>query len=99
MKNKLTRYKNNPKNVTFDELKSLLEAFGFEIRNYSGGSHFSVSHTKYDVIQAMEPNSIPTRKPHVLKIYVTRAIVWIEKVIILQEAEEAEKNEKDPSID
>jgi hypothetical protein len=85
------RYRNNPKGVTFDEIKTLLESFGFEVKNYSGGSHFSVSHEKYNVIGTMEPNTIPMKKPHVLQIYVQRAIGWIEKVIEIQEAEEAAK--------
>ena len=91
--NKLARYKNSPSDVSFEELKSLLESFGFEVKNYSGGSHFSVSHGKYNVIGIMEPNTIPAKKPHVLKIYVNRAIGWIEKLIEIQETEEGEKNE------
>ena len=86
-KNKLIRYRNNPKEVSFNELKALLEAFGFEVRNYSGGSHFSVSHSKDDIIGTMEPNVIPMKKPHVMEIYVKRAIGWIEKAITLEEAE------------
>jgi hypothetical protein len=95
--NKLTRYRNNPKNVSFEEIQTLLESFGFEVKNYSGGSHFSVSHKKYDVIGTMEPNTIPMKRPHVLQVYVKRAIRWIEKVIEIQvteaeaEAEEASK--------
>ena len=96
MKNRLTRYRNNPKAVSFEELKTLLESFGFEVKNYSGGSHFSVSHKKYDIIKAMEPNSIPAKKPHVMEVYVKRAVGWIEKAVEMQEAEEAaKKNERD----
>ena len=87
-KNRLARYRNNPRSVSFEELKTLLEAFGFEVRNYSGGSHFSVSHPKYDVIQPMESNTIPMNKPSVLEVYVKRALKWIDKAIEVQEAEE-----------
>jgi len=91
---KLARYRNNPKNVTFDELKALLESFGFEVKNYSGGSHFSVSHPKYEVFQPMEPKSIPMKKPHVLEVYVRRATEWIDRVVELQkETEEGEPSE------
>jgi len=83
--NKLTRYKNNPQDVSFEELKSLLESYGFEVKNYSGGSHYTVSHKKYSVIGMMEPNTIPMKKPHVLSVYVNRAIKWIEKVIEINE--------------
>ena len=96
----LARYRNNPKSVSFDELKTLLESFGFEVKNYSGGSHFSVSHSKYDVINAMEPNTIPMKKPHLMEVYVKLAIRWIEKAIEMQEAEEAAKtNEEEKPVD
>ena len=87
LQNKLARYRNNPKDVTFDELKTLLEAYGFEVKNHSGGSHYSVSHPKYSVIPPMEPNTIPMKKPAVLEVYVRRSLKWIEKVIGQQEAE------------
>ena len=91
---RLARYRNNPKNVSFEELKSLLESYGFEVQNHSGGSHYSVSHKKYNVIGMLEPNTIPSKKQHILRIYVTRAIGWIEKVVEIQEAEEEAKNEE-----
>jgi len=89
---KLMRYRNNPKAVSFGELKTLLESFGFEVKNYSGGSHFSVSHPKYKVIDEMEPNVIPMKRPHVLEVYVKRSINWIEKAKKIQEEEERENN-------
>ena len=92
--NKLTRYKNSPAEVSFNELKSLLESFGFEVKNYSGGSHFSVSHKKYNVIDIMEPNTIPAKKPHVLRVYVNRAVRWIEKVIEMQESEQDKRKDE-----
>jgi len=92
----LARYRNNPKHVTFEELKALLEHYGFEVNNYSGGSHFSVSHTKYDIIGAMEPNTIPSKKQHLMEVYVRRSLKWIDDVISLEMAEKAVlKNEKE----
>ena len=76
----LEKIRNNPKAVSFEKLVSLLESYGFEVHNYSGGSHYSVSHPEFDVIGAMEPNSIPLHKPHVLPVYVKRALVWIERL-------------------
>ena len=89
LENKLARYRKSPKNVGFEEIKSLLEALGFEVENYSGGSHFSVSHPKYDVIGPLEPNTVPMKKPGVMEIYVRRAIKWIDVLIEKQKAEEA----------
>jgi hypothetical protein len=82
---RLENLKANPKTVSFEELVTTLKAFGFEVKNYSGGSHFSVSHPLYHVIDPMEPNSIPRRKPHVLPVYARRAIRWIERVRELEE--------------
>jgi hypothetical protein len=77
--------KANPRAVSFEELAATLKAFGFEVKNYSGGSHFSVSHPLHPVIDSMEPNSIPRRKPPVLPVYARRAIRWIERVRELEE--------------
>jgi hypothetical protein len=77
---RLDKARNNPKEVTFEELVALLQAYGFEVRNYSGGSHYTVWHPRYQVIQQKEPNSIPRRKPHLLPVYVKRALTWIERV-------------------
>ena len=87
----LEKFRNNPKAVSFEKLVSLLESYGFEVKNYSGGSHYSVSHPDYDVIDAMEPNSIPMHRPHLLSVYVKRAIGWIDRVELAKRAKKAEK--------
>ena len=87
------RFRNNPKAVSFEKIVSLLESYGFEVKNYSGGSHYSVSHPDYDVIDAMEPNSIPMHKPHVLSVYVKRALLWIDRVEQAEEAKSTAKKE------
>ena len=84
-KRQLEKYRNNPKTVSFEKLVSLLKSYGFEVNNYSGGSHYSVSHPDYDVINVLEPNSIPMNKPHVLSVFVKRAIAWIDRVEVLEE--------------
>jgi hypothetical protein len=77
---KLESLKTNPKDVSFEELVSALRSYGFEVENYSGGSHYTVSHPIHQVMDSREPNSIPKRKPHILPVYVRRAIRWIESV-------------------
>jgi len=94
IENKLARFRNNPKNVTFNELKTLLESYGFEVKNYSGGSHYSLFHTEYKIIRETEPNTIPMKKPAVLEVYVKRALNWIDKVITLREAEEEKSQDE-----
>ena len=91
----LQRFRNNPGAVSFEKLVSLLKSYGFEVRNYSGGSHYSVSHPEHDVFDAMEPNSIPMNKPHVLSVYVKRAIVWIDRVEQLEENKKREESSLD----
>ena len=91
LEKQLAKIRNNPKAVSFEKLVSLLESFGFEVKNYSGGSHYSISHPEYDVIDALEPNSIPMHKPHVLPVYVKRAIIWIDRIVLAQEESEKEE--------
>jgi hypothetical protein len=86
--NLLERMKSNPRSVRFDELETILRGYGFYIHNYSGGSHYAVSHTKYkDFFGVNEPNVIPKKRPHVLPVYVKRAVVWIERVIEIEKSE------------
>lgn len=69
----------NPKKVDFNELSRLLEGFGFERRQPSGGS----SHYVFRKAGSM-PISVPKDKP-VNKTYVTKVIEllnleeWYEK--------------------
>jgi len=89
----LQKIRSNPKAVSFKELVNLLQSYGFEVKNYSGGSHYSVSHPDYSVIDAMEPNSIPMHKPHVLPVYVKRAVKWIDSAELARKAKETEEKE------
>lgn len=56
---KLNNIRINPKNVSFQELKSVLEYLGFTVKNYSGGSHYAVSHPS--IKRSIKP--IPYHKP------------------------------------
>lgn len=78
---RLITVKRSVNNVTFDELKVLLEYYGFEVKNRSGGSHYSVSHHIEGIIEVREPNTIPRHKPTVKPPYVKKALKWIERVI------------------
>ena len=89
----LEKIRGNPKAVSFKELVNLLQSYGFEVKNYSGGSHYSVSHPDHSVIDAMEPNSIPMHKPHVLPVYVKRAVKWIDYVELAKRAKKKDEKE------
>jgi len=82
--------KRNPKTVAPDDLILVLESLGFEVHNYSGGSHYSVSHPQYPVLGNMEPNSIPMKRPYVKEVYVKRAIKWMEAVVRKEAGDEEE---------
>jgi hypothetical protein len=87
MDKKYDRLKNNPKDVTFKELKTILESYGFIFTNYSGGSHFTVSYKIKGIIDPMEKNSIPFHKPTIKAYYVKIALKWIERVIANEQPE------------
>lgn len=61
--------KNNPKDVSFEDIKKLLINFGYEVDN-SGGSHWVFRKEDH------EPQVIPRKKP-VKSIYVIRALKTI----------------------
>jgi predicted RNA binding protein YcfA (HicA-like mRNA interferase family) len=78
----LARIRNNPKNVTFEELRTLLEAYGFEFL-HARGSHYSfqgiVGGKSIKVV-------IPYRRPNVNVEYVKTVLEYIER--ILEEGEQ-----------
>ena len=71
----LERIRNNPVTVSFDELDKVLRHYGFEPRQPKGGS----SHTVYSRMGARI--TVPFKRPHVKKIYVTQAVALIDEII------------------
>lgn len=69
---KLLRHlRNNPNNVSFEELDKLLRWCGFESRS-SGGSHYVYKR------KGCRPLTIPRHKP-VGRVYVLKALALIEE--------------------
>jgi predicted RNA binding protein YcfA (HicA-like mRNA interferase family) len=68
----LSRIKNNPKTVKFEEIDKLLLDVGFERRQPSGGS----SHYTYVLVDKIL--TVPYKKPYVKVIYVKMAIKLLE---------------------
>lgn len=67
--------RNNPKDVAFEELKSLLCYYGCSVRQKSrGSSHYTFSHPA--ILYAL---TIPKDRP-VKAIYVKRALVMIDEI-------------------
>jgi hypothetical protein len=68
------RIEQNPKAVRFEDLDRLLQACGFQVRQPgSGSSHYFYKRGRVTL-------SIPRRRPHLLPIYVKRALAAIDRV-------------------
>ena len=68
----LQRLRQNPKNVRFDDLDTLLLGLGFEKRQR--GSHVTYVLKEYGRI------TIPIRKPFMLPVYVKEVLELLEEV-------------------
>lgn len=76
----LEKIRNNPNDVPFETLHSLLTYYGF-IHRRGKGSHNGYVHSEYSVIT---PLTIPYRQP-VKVFYVKQAIERIDDVIAYRE--------------
>jgi len=67
------KIKNNPRNVSFEELSKLMEHFGFEVR--SRASHYTFRHGKLNEIITVkkEPGQIKV-------IYIKKCLTAIESI-------------------
>jgi predicted RNA binding protein YcfA (HicA-like mRNA interferase family) len=72
--------------VTFEELRSLLEGFGFELRRVKGSHHIFIG----EVAGRKRRPVIPFRRPHVKQGYVEDALKLIEQLV-----EETGEDDKD----
>ena len=76
---RLARIRQNPKNVTFEDLAQVLEDYGFELKRSKGSHHIFESVVDNKVRQLV----IPYRKPHIKAVHVKKAINLIEEIISL----------------
>jgi len=67
------RIKNNPRNVSYDDLSKLMEYFGFEVRNRA--SHYTFRHERLKEIITVkkEPGQIKA-------VYVKRCLAAIDVI-------------------
>lgn len=84
---RLQKLRQNPKNVSFDDLRSVLEDFGFELVRSSG------SHHSFNIMIDGEPRLfvVPHRRP-VKTVYVREALRLID-LILAEEVDEEEEND------
>ncbi|GKQ42927.1 hypothetical protein RD055328_08500 [Companilactobacillus sp. RD055328] len=73
-----SKMKNNPKNCSFQEIRTICEHFGCLVT--PGGSHFSISHDLIDRDLTVPGNKNPVKFP-----YVKDVIKYINEIIELCE--------------
>jgi len=83
---RLERLRQNPKNVSLDELQQVLEDYGFVFRQ-AVGSHYTFSVVIGGTNKVLV---VPFHRP-VKSIYIKRALVLIDQVV----AEQAEADRED----
>lgn len=89
-KKRLQKLRQNPRNVSFDDLRQVLEDHGFEQVRSSG------SHHAFSILIDGEPHLlvVPYRRP-VKPVYVREAL----RLIDLLSADEADEDENEPNDD
>lgn len=74
----LSRLRNNPKNVRFDEIDSILLGLGFEKRQRG------TSHVVYTL--ASQRITVPFRKPFIKPVYVKLVLAILDEMETLEDA-------------
>ncbi|MBC6935149.1 MAG: type II toxin-antitoxin system HicA family toxin [Chloroflexi bacterium] len=88
----LERIRRNPKNVSFEDFRKLLEQYGFELRR-SRGSHFSfIARIADQEVLLVIPYNQPMQA-----VYVKKALIFIDQIIV--ETVEDEEGEADENED
>jgi predicted RNA binding protein YcfA (HicA-like mRNA interferase family) len=89
---RLQKIRQNPKNVSFEDLRQVMEDHGF-IVDRSSGSHYQF---RAAVGDRMWKLTIPFHRPHVKTPYVSKALRAIDEIIQAQSADgESEKTDED----
>ncbi len=84
---RLLRIRQNPKNVQFDELHTIIEEYGFVLKRSSGSHHsFQVKVGDEDILLV-----IPYARP-IGTAYVREAIKLIDEIIRLSENQEKDEH-------
>ena len=78
----------NPKNVRFEDVRQLLEAYGFELKRTKGSHHSFVGSIGSERVTVV----IPFRRP-LKEIYVKRVLAILDEIEPLDEINERDKDE------
>jgi len=78
----LDKIRNNPKQVSFRDLRQLLESFGFELDHVTGSHHIFLG----TVAGRNTRISIPFKRGRLREVYVKEALSLIEEIELRQTA-------------
>lgn len=73
---RLERLRQNPKNVTFEELRQVMEDYGF-LLDRASGSHFNF---RAEVSDQVWKITIPFKKPYVKEHYVKEVLKAVDEI-------------------
>ncbi len=77
---RLQKIRQNPRNVSFDELRQVLEDYGFELRRINGSHHIF----RAEVNEVVWSLTIPLKKPHLKPSYVQASLDAIDEILEVQ---------------
>jgi predicted RNA binding protein YcfA (HicA-like mRNA interferase family) len=86
----LQRIQRSPKNVSFDDLRKLLELYGFELKRSKGSHHSFVGYVSTKKATIVIPYRYPLQT-----VYVKKALALIEQI----ESQAVEGGETDDTYD
>ena len=87
---RLDRIRQNPKNVSLENLRRVLEDYGFEYKR-TVGSHYTFCYTVGGETKLF---TVPFKRP-VKTVYVRRALKLIDLIIEEQEQDEPEESDNE----
>lgn len=90
---RLDKIRQNPRHVTFDDLRILLEDHGFERKGGKGTSHHVY---RAEIDGQVWTLTIPFKRPHLNATYVKQALLAIDAIrAIIVENDEANGEDRD----
>ena len=86
---RLQKLRQNPKTVSFDDLRTVLERFGFTLIR-SSGSHF---HFRAKVDDTIFQVTVPLKRPYIKAVYIKRVLEVIDELISMSNDDEDDNND------
>lgn len=74
-KKRLQKIRQNPKAVTFDDMRSVMEDLGFQLKHITGSHHI------FEHPDVSDKFSLPFQRPHVNSVYVKRLLELIQQLV------------------